>query len=750
MSITLKRIELWNIRCHEHFQFMPDEKGITSVSGANGAGKSTIVDAFAWALYGTKTNNTKNKMLIREGVSPKTTYVGVEVEIEINKIDYLIRRSIVGEGGGADCNIYGKSSESGAGEFNHLAGPAISSAEKYIKQILKMDEKGFLTAVLIQQKQVDQIVAASPRDRGEVIEKLTGIKSISNAIELAKGEARVAQKAASVITTQDTKTLREDIEAKIVEGKQLREVFDEDEIEITQLKTSVSDKSTFLEEYTSKVVEVNELKSKIDLSKTKIKMLSTEMDSYIDLVGDYKKENKSTIAEDIAPIEAEVNKISRELLIIENEQSKLTKRNDEIKTFLLSIENKVSKDVNKLKTQLGKLEENTTDIKASIEIKNKEIQNLKGEEKQVKKYLDTLGQDIDECPVCKSKLHNPDELKQEITDEIETLKQKGKDNKKYIKEKTDELLVIEREIEDLNVLINLHQEVELLTSEQSSIKAKLKEKTDEVTNKRAAFKVVGDHYRKALKVASRVDELNRAKKRIKEINEQVSKMKTAISSDEITLENLREYTNAKGRELTKELEQEKKTLNKLEVKHATDGGLLDSLRLQVASLKEKYASAESANKKYEQITKTMANANVASSLMAQFKENRIKVSIPALEMYASTILSKFTEGKFVKLELDSKFNTFVTTDTGKRRPIAQLSGGELSATAIALRIGISMLLNDGDNNVLILDEILVSMDEARARYIIETITSITNCQVIFIAHNTDIQNIADKTVSITA
>ena len=437
-------------------------------------------------------------------------------------------------------------------------------------------------------------------------------------------------------------------------------------------------------------------------------------------------------------------------MTIENEQSKLTKRNDEIKNFLLSIENKVPKDVNKLKTQLGKLEENTTDIKASIEIKNKEIQNLKGEEKQVKKYLDTLGQDIDECPVCKSKLHNPDELKQEITDEIETLKQKGKDNKKYIKEKTDELLVIEREIEDLNVLINLHQEVELLTSEQSSIKAKLKEITDEVTNKRTAFKVVGDHYRKALKVASRGDELNRAKKRIKEINEQVSKMKTAISLDEITLENLSEYTNAKGRELTKELEQEKKTLNRLEVKHATDGGLLDSLRLQVASLKEKYASAESANKKYEQITKTMANANVASSLMAQFKENRIKVSIPALEMYASTILSKFTEGKFVKLELDSKFNTFVTTDTGKKRPIAQLSGGELSATAIALRIGISMLLNDGDNNVLILDEILVSMDEARARYIIETITSITNCQVIFIAHNTDIQNIADKTVSITA
>ena len=54
-----------------------------------------------------------------------------------------------------------------------------------------------------------------------------------------------------------------------------------------------------------------------------------------------------------------------------------------------------------------------------------------------------------------------------------------------------------------------------------------------------------------------------------------------------------------------------------------------------------------------------------------------------------------------------------------------------------------------DKNVLILDEVLVSMDEDRSRQIMETISSMTNSQIIFIAHNSDINSIADKTVLVS-
>ena len=60
-----------------------------------------------------------------------------------------------------------------------------------------------------------------------------------------------------------------------------------------------------------------------------------------------------------------------------------------------------------------------------------------------------------------------------------------------------------------------------------------------------------------------------------------------------------------------------------------------------------------------------------------------------------------------------------------------------------------MLLNSSEKNVIILDEVLVSMDEDRARQIMETISSMSNAQVIFIAHNNDINSVADKTVLVS-
>lgn len=749
MSMTLKRIELWNIRCHEHFLFEPDETGITAVSGSNGAGKSTIVDAFAWALYGTKTNNIKNKMLIREGVSPKEEEVKVEVEIRVNKIDYLIKRAIVGEGGGSDCNVYGRSSDSDDGTYNHLAGPAISSAEAFIKQILKMDEKGFLTAVLIQQKQVDQIVAASPRERGEVIEKLTGIQSISNAISLAKDEARTCQKAANVITVQDTESLAKTIKESILTGKTLKTKNDNDKIEILKLREEVdSQRKNYIEQETLNM-ESKELRQKLELDKERLKLKQKESANLIEIVEAYKKEAKTVVVEDVKQIETNLRSANK--LVAEKESSLKAAKHDK-KNLALEIES-INTKLNDLdKETIAEMMKNSSiliqETKTEIDKLNNELQNLKGEEKQVKKSLSTLGDDITECPVCKSHIDNPEDLRSEINNELSKFKTRAKEIKTeliHLDEILNSEIIKYNETEILNDLIARKQEINKALAELDSTIESLKE---EIKEWEAKASVLDKQYKIALQVASKADEVNRAKHRILEINSELSEAKVSIDENEAKLNYTNSLSDRALAGLRNKLDELSRNLNKKEIEYNKDVAQLNFLRERVEDLKKQYMSAKEANDKYNKLTRTMKNASVAGSLMSEFKENRIKVSIPALEMYASTILSKFTDGKFIKLELDSKFNTFVTTDSGKIRPIAQLSGGELSAAAIALRIGISMLLNDGENNVLILDEILVSMDDVRARHIIETITSITNCQVIFIAHNTDIQNIADKTVQV--
>ena len=181
MSFVLKSVELNNIKAHGHFLFEPALEGITAISGDNGAGKSTIVDAFAWCLYGTRPTGIKNKNFIKDGVDPKNKPVSVKSTVIIGGIEYIIERKILNIQGTTECNVWGKSKENG--EFILVAGPAVSHVEKFIKNELGMNEKGFLTSVFIQQKQVDQIVSASPRERGIVIEELTGIASITQAIQ---------------------------------------------------------------------------------------------------------------------------------------------------------------------------------------------------------------------------------------------------------------------------------------------------------------------------------------------------------------------------------------------------------------------------------------------------------------------------------------------------------------------------------------------------------------------------------------
>ena len=70
---------------------------------------------------------------------------------------------------------------------------------------------------------------------------------------------------------------------------------------------------------------------------------------------------------------------------------------------------------------------------------------------------------------------------------------------------------------------------------------------------------------------------------------------------------------------------------------------------------------------------------------------------------------------------------------------------------MSLRLAIAMLLNSGaDQNTVILDEVLVSQDGARAEQILSTIKEMFQGQVVLIAHNESIDSIADKIVTLTA
>jgi len=208
--LILKKVIIENIRSHKYLEFEPASIGVTAISGENGAGKSTIVDAFSWSLFGTRLHGLRNKNYIREGVDAKEETVQVTSYIRVGNTDFMIRRKITSNEGACECKVFSYNEEIGDWEFE--SGPAVTHAESFIRSVLNIDEKGFLSSVFIQQKQVDQIVSASPTERGQVIEKLIGVSAITESTKLAREESRALQRAADIIQPGSLEDEKEKVE----------------------------------------------------------------------------------------------------------------------------------------------------------------------------------------------------------------------------------------------------------------------------------------------------------------------------------------------------------------------------------------------------------------------------------------------------------------------------------------------------------------------------------------------------------
>lgn len=746
MTLNLTKIELYNFRCYKHFVFSPDLNGITAILGQNGSGKSTIVDAFAWTLYGTRPSKVTNKMLIRDGTEVKTEEVKVIVEITINKIDYRIVRRIVSDSGATDCTVYGKSTTD---EYNILAGPAVSSSETYIKQIMGMDEKGFLTSVLIQQKQVDAIVSSSPRERAAVIEKLTGISSITAAIDLSRAEAKAYQKAANVITIQDSKSIATEANSILTKGKELRKTIDSQILELKKQNDKLKELKIDLENNTENYNQALELKNNEQLIKQNIKILNDEARRISEYLINFKKNHNSTmIIVDPTPLKNKYNSELSEYLNMKNEldghQNKLNSLKSDYNDNKNILENKdaLTKKQVEINTSISTISDKINEI-------NINLSSLTASKKQSKKALSTISSGSElVCPICKRPIDNPEDLEKELKKELKTAsdtekikKKELSDNKKLLEQSNNELIDVKNKLDAIN---KYEQYPELISNEENSISTM----SIDLISKKAQVNTINKEYDKAMKNFINREDLENKKKRFDSINSQLEDLNNKLDSISKQLINIHSLSKSELNTQKHDYEKQTKIYNDNLILYNSNKSNLKYLKTRYIDLKAQYINAVKAQKKYDELTSQMKLSAVSASVMSTFKVDRIKFAVPTIEMYASTILSQFTDSKFTQLKMDGKFNISVITSTGKERQLAELSGGELSAVAIALRLSISMLLSGADKNIIILDEVLVSMDEVRARKIMETISSTTNSQIIFIAHNADIDSVADLVIQV--
>jgi exonuclease SbcC len=123
---------------------------------------------------------------------------------------------------------------------------------------------------------------------------------------------------------------------------------------------------------------------------------------------------------------------------------------------------------------------------------------------------------------------------------------------------------------------------------------------------------------------------------------------------------------------------------------------------------------------------------------------------PELSELASQFLDHLTDARYSQLELDDQYNVVVLED-GVPKPV--ISGGEEDLANLVLRLAISQMIADraGQSfSLLILDEVFGSLDEGRRANVVELLRRLHDRfeQVIVITHIEDVREGLDQVIRV--
>ena len=777
--MIIRSLKLQNYRKYKD-ELIEFPEGLFGIVGNNGAGKTSLIEAIAWAIYGTKGSKTEKELIKREEVVPEED-CSVELEFTLGSDAYRVLRELRGRRQSAYSSLFVN---------NQPQVEGISAVTQYLSNKLGMDYNSFFTSIFTKQKELDALSDLTPAIRKKRILKLLRIDSIDVAIKNLRADKKDSEKIIEgvKITFQDIDELNSKLDTlkeekitksknvklekdavkhakdkrtktkklrELQEGKHIRYQFLDKQLKIHENTKLL--KTGNLEEKEEELKELQDAKKTVTKILPKLKLLRSTKTrkETLDVLRE-KFVQKDGFENQIKDIDGKINKLKEDRTNVLNK----LKKSKELETKQKSIEDKIETHDKESKELLKK-----------VERKKELVKGYKNQRKDLKDEFDKIEKLglRSKCPTCKKTIgddlpHIIEYFKKEIgmfnakiTSETALIGKLSESYDKSIKlleedkrEKRSLDNLIKQKAKDTEAKTSLDSQIKSEAKQKQKIQGKIKKvgqvkysENEHNKIKKSLEKLIRlDKQRISLK--SKISRVPYVKKSISGLKTNLSKATTNINGISNSIKSLAfsddDYTKAK-----KEYDDADSYFHKKEKDFISANSELTTNSQEITNTAKQISEEKDKRKKIKKEEEKIEVLNILDKVFGDFRIELISRIIPILSVRSSELFRKLTEGKYPSMTLDKNYEILVE-DEGKQFPLHRFSGGEEDLASLCLRIAISQVIEERTGsegiNFIVLDEIFGSQDETRKNNILKALNDISSQfrQIIVITH---VDNVKD-------
>ncbi len=672
---------------------------LTAISGLNGAGKSSILDAITWGLWGSSRAGDSSDSLIHSGALE----MSVEFSFELDKHTYTVKRRRIKKGGGSSALEFWSNS------YNLTEGTIKTTQEKII-QTLHLSFETFTNSSYLRQGHADEFTTKGPTERKRILADILGLDHYDKLEERAKEKSKEAQ---NKLVLLDYQLL--EIEAELSQKEEREKSLSFAEEEAKKVGQQLKDIEGLIKEASEEQERLNLQVKSLEEKKKQIELVHHELSDIQNKIALNKTAQLEyqTILEQKETIETDYQKL---LKFQETKKGLDEKRSEliKVKDELVSIQKTLNERENKRKEAISQ-----------IELQIQELQTRSG---TLKKQNEDLQKKKDSCPTC-GQLINEAKNKQIINLNV-----------KHIEENDNKITAFE-------AIIKKYQAVVL---------PELKEATDREKEIEQLEKETKDYF----EVTTAIQKLEKVSEKFTKLQQAITGIKTHQNSllDLEKIYKAREEQIVKDEVDIEKLKNFEEQLSKVKEELEGKESIKQELSRQVLELSGKVGEAKQLVSRAEQLTKLNETKLLEKGRLTEEKQTFdelalafgkkgiqamiIEAAIPEIEDETNMLLSKLSEGR-MKVTLLTQRETktkqadgekgivetldIIISDEMGERPYEMYSGGEAFRVNFCIRLAISKLLTHRAGaklQFLVIDEGFGSQDAPGRAKLVEAIDTI--------------------------